>query len=313
MSNYFDNTSMIQVLYKWKWHIVVITLVAAIIGAVFSSSRFITPMYKSEAILYPSNVAAYSDETFTEQMLQIMQSNEIMDSVVEKFQLLKHYKIDKGYKYWKTALIGEYRDNVRISRTPYDAVIVKVLDKDPVMAYNMVNEIIRLYNNKVRMLHKIKRAETVKMYKRQLDEKQEFIDSLKQRMAEISTNYGVVEYASQSREVTRGVLNGGGSKKNDNVNEMKSNIEQYGPEIISLTQMIQSESQAYSSVKLDYEQELRFYNAEMTFSNVVSEPFVADKKSYPVRWVVVALCGLAACVLSILVIYVMEHKNIKAE
>ena len=105
MSNFFDNTSMIQVLYKWKWHIVVITIAAAIIGAVFSSSRFITPMYKSEAILYPSNVAAYSDETFTEQMLQIMQSNEIMDSVVEKFNLMRHYKIDKGYKYWKTVNI----------------------------------------------------------------------------------------------------------------------------------------------------------------------------------------------------------------
>lgn len=313
MSNFFDNTSMIQVLYKWKWHIVVITIAAAIIGAVFSSSRFITPMYKSEAILYPSNVAAYSDETFTEQMLQIMQSNEIMDSVVEKFDLMRHYKIDKGYKYWKTALIGDYRDNVRISRTPYDAVLIKVLDKDPEMAYNMVNEIIRLYDNKVRTLHKIKRAETVQMYKRQLNEKQEFIDSLKQRMAEISTNYGVVEYASQSREVTRGFLGNNGSKKSDDVKEMKSNIQQYGPEIISLTQMIQSESQAYSAVKLDYEQELRFYNAEMTFSNVVSHPFIADKKTYPVRWVVVALCGLAACVLSILVVYVMEHKNIKAE
>ena len=177
----------------------------------------------------------------------------------------------------------------------------------------MVNEIIRLYDNKVRTLHKIKRAETVQMYKRQLNEKQEFIDSLKQRMAEISTNYGVVEYASQSREVTRGFLGNNGSKKSDDVKEMKSNIQQYGPEIISLTQMIQSESQAYSAVKLDYEQELRFYNAEMTFSNVVSQPFIADKKTYPVRWVVVALCGLAACVLSILVVYVMEHKNIKAE
>ena len=118
MNNYFDNTPLIKVFIKWKWHLAIITLVAAIAGAVFSSSIFITPMYKSEAVLYPSNVAAYSDETFTEQMLQIMQSNEIMDSVVEKFDLMKHYKISKDYKYWKTALIGEYRDNVRISRTP---------------------------------------------------------------------------------------------------------------------------------------------------------------------------------------------------
>ena len=308
MNNYFDNTPLIKVFIKWKWHLAIITLVAAIAGAVFSSSIFITPMYKSEAVLYPSNVAAYSDETFTEQMLQIMQSNEIMDSVVEKFDLMKHYKIDKDYKYWKTALIGEYRDNVRISRTPYDAVLIKVLDKDPEIACAMVNEIIRLYDYKVGTMHKIKRYETVQMYKRQLEEKQQFIDSLKTRMAEISTNYGVVEYESQSREVTRGFIDGRGGSKND---EMKSNLEQYGPEIIALSTLIENENITYSQVKLDYEQELRFYNAEMTFSNVVSEPFVADKKSFPVRWVVVALSALGACLLSLLLIYVFDNKSIK--
>jgi uncharacterized protein involved in exopolysaccharide biosynthesis len=308
MNNYFDNTPLIKVFIKWKWHLVIITLVAAIAGAVFSSSTFITPMYKSEAVLYPSNVAAYSDETFTEQMLQIMQSNEIMDAVVEKFDLMNHYKISKDYKYWKTALIGEYRDNVRISRTPYDAVLIKVMDKDPEIACAMVKEIIRLYDIKVGTMHKIKRSETVQMYKRQLEEKQQFIDSLKTRMAEISTNYGVVEYESQSREVTRGYIDGRGGSKND---EMKSNLEQYGPEIIALSTLIENENITYSQVKLDYEQELRFYNAEMTFSNVVSEPFVADKKSFPVRWVVVALCGLGACLLSLLLIYVFDNKSIK--
>lgn len=313
MNNYFDNTPLIKVILKWKWHIAIVTLAAAIIGAVFSSATFITPLYKSEAVLYPSNVAAYSDETFTEQMLQIMQSNEIMDSVVEKFDLMKHYKIDKGYKYWKTALIGEYRDKVSISRTPYDAVLIKVKDKDPEIACAMVNEIIRLYDNKVRTLHKIKRFETVNMYKRQLDEKQTFIDSLKNRMAEISTNHGVVAYESQSREVTRGFLRtNDGSKVNEKgVDTMMVNLEQYGPEIVALSALITTESANYAAVKLDYEQELRFYNAQMTFSNVISEPFVADKKCYPVRWVVVALSAIGACLLSVLLIYVFDNKCIK--
>ena len=305
MNNYFDNTPLIKVFIKWKWHIAIITIVAAILGAVFSSSTFITPMYKSEAVLYPSNVAAYSDETFTEQMLQIMQSNEIMDSVVEKFDLMKHYKIDKGYKYWKTALIGEYRDNVRISRTPYDAVLIKVLDKDPQVACDMVKDIIRLYDEKVGTMHKIKRLETVNMFKRQLDEKQHYIDSLKDRMAELSSEYGLLDYEAQSREVSKYYV--GRNKKDDD--ELVSNMEQYGPEMVMLNQLIRYESKAYSEVKVDYEQELRFYNADMTFSNVVSEPFVADKKTYPVRWVVVALCGLAACFVSILVVYIMESKK----
>ena len=81
--------------------------------------------------------------------------------------------------------------------------------------------------------------------------------------------------------------------------------------MLALEKLIKMESEYYSLVKVDYEQELRFYNAEMTFSNVVSEPFVADKKSYPVRWVVVALSAIAACLLSLLLIYVFDNKNIK--
>ena len=296
---------MIKTIFKWKWHIIIITVAAAILGAIFSGPRFITPLYKSEAVLYPGNVSAYSDETFTEQMLQIMQSNEIMDSVVEHFGLLEHYKISKSYPYWKTVLIGEYRDNVRISRTPYDAVLIKVLDKDPQMACDMVKDIIRLYDEKVGTMHKIKRLETVNMFKRQLDEKQHYIDSLKDRMAEISSEYGLLDYEAQSREVSKYYV--GRNKKDDD--ELVSNMEQYGPEMVMLNQLIRYESKAYSEVKVDYEQELRFYNADMTFSNVVSEPFVADKKTYPVRWVVVALCGLAACFVSILVVYIMESKK----
>jgi len=304
MDKYFDNTSMIKTIFKWKWHIIIITVAAAILGAIFSGPRFITPLYKSEAVLYPGNVSAYSDETFTEQMLQIMQSNEIMDSVVEHFGLLEHYKISKSYPYWKTVLIGEYRDNVRISRTPYDAVLIKVLDKDPQVACDMVKDIIRLYDEKVGTMHKIKRLETVNMFKGQLEEKQHYIDSLKDRMAELSSEYGLLDYEAQSREVSKYYV--GRNKKDD---ELVSNMEQYGPEMVMLNQLIRYESKAYSEVKVDYEQELRFYNANMTFSNVVSEPFVADKKTYPVRWVVVALCGLAACFISILVVYVMESKK----
>ena len=47
----------------------------------------------------------------------------------------------------------------------------------------------------------------------------------------------------------------------------------------------------------------------MSYTNVISEPYPADKKSYPVRWVVVALCGLGAMLLSILVIFIIENRK----
>lgn len=302
MDNYFNNTSLFKVIFKWKWHIIAITVIAAVLGAVFSGPTFITPKYKSEAILYPSNVSAYSDETFTEQMLQIMESQDIMDSVVENFDLMKHYEIGKDYKYWKTALIGEYRDNVSISKTPYDAVKIKVLDKDPQIACDMVNDIIRLYDQKVGKLHKIKRWETVQMYKKQLDEKNVFIDSLKKELSEITGNNDIINYSYLSGENSIAYFNSN-LKKDNETND-------FLPEVISLIELISNESKNYTDIRLEYEQELRFYNADMTFSNVISEPFAADKKSYPVRWVIVSLCSISAFILSIFVIYTLDRKDI---
>ena len=57
MDNNFNNLSLVQLILKWKWHIIIITVAAALCGAIFSSSAFITPLYKSEALAYPANIS----------------------------------------------------------------------------------------------------------------------------------------------------------------------------------------------------------------------------------------------------------------
>ncbi len=300
---------MFKAIYRWKWHVIIITVVAAVCGVIFSGPAFITPLYESEAVVYPSINDPYSDETFTEQMIQVMQSNEIMDSVVKDFDLMEHYRISTGYKYWKTALISEYRDNVRVSRTPYDAVVVKVLDKDPEIACAMVNDIVRLFDQKLQRMQKSKSLQAMKMYEYSLSHQEKFIDSLRDRLNTIASEYGVISVPEQSKEVSKAYINGG----NDKAKELKKNLETYGPEVIALTERIVSESEVYSYTKYEYEEFVRHYNTELSFTNIVSEPYVSDKKAYPIRWVVVVLCGLGACLLSVLVACLIERKSLQTK
>ena len=39
MDKYFDNTPLVKVIFKWKWHIIIATVIAAILGAVFSGPK----------------------------------------------------------------------------------------------------------------------------------------------------------------------------------------------------------------------------------------------------------------------------------
>ena len=304
MDNNFNNLSLVQLVLKWKWHIIIITVVAALCGAIFSSSMFITPLYKSVAVAYPANISPYSDESETEQMLEIINSASIMDSVVEKYNLWEDYKINKADQFAKTYMINEYRSKVKIGKTPNEAVSISVMDKDPFVACDIAKDILNFYDQKVHDLHTSKVAEVVDMYDMQLKMKQQDIDSLKQALTDLATNYGVLNYSGQLREVTRGFING-----SNKANELKQNLEQYGADAVDLETKIIAEANTYSLIKKDYEQNLRFFNSHLTYSNIVTEPFPADKKSFPVRGVVVALCGLGALLLSIVVIFVIENRK----
>lgn len=304
MDNNFNNLSLVQVILKWKWHILIITLMAAICGAIFSSSLFITPLYKSVAVAYPANISPYSDESETEQMLEIINSKSIMDSIIEKYDLWTDYNIDKNYKFAKTYMHNEYRSKIKIGKTPYEAISITVMDKDPFVACDIAKDILNFYDQKVHDLHTKKVGEVVAMYERQLNEKQHNIDSLKERLTTYGTEYGVTDYTSQAREVTKGYLSGSAK-----ATELKNNLEQYGAEVLELRTKIEAEATTYVNTKVDLEQNLRFYYSDLTYSNIITEPFPSDKKAFPVRWVVVALSGLGALLLSIIVVFIIENRK----
>lgn len=314
MDNFFNSSNLVRLINKWKYHLLIIVGLSALLAVIFSGPRFITPKYKSYAIVYPANIEPYSEESETEQMLQIINSQDIIDSVIKKFDLTKHYEINPNYKYFRTELLYRYRQNVKISKTPYESVLIEVYDKSPDTAMLMVNAIIKFYDKKISNLHKTKYREVVDMYKNQLAQKQAHIDSLKQIMYTLGTEYGIFEYDYQSQEIMRGylrTLTGQGAERvnTKEVNRLLNNMERKSGVLIEVVQMIQDESRTYVETKLDLELAQRFLNATMTYSNIVTHPFVADKKSYPIRWLIVMIVSLAAFVFAMLVILVIEKRK----
>jgi capsule polysaccharide export protein KpsE/RkpR len=307
MEDYFKNHRIIGIFYRWKIHLAVIFVAAIVLAAFFSSSLFITPLYKSYAIVYPSNIAEYSDESLTEQMMQIFQSKDIRDSIVVKFDLPRHYGIDPNYQYYTSTLLWEFTKNVKISKTPYAAVIIEVWDKDPKVACDMVDEMLNQYNHKLHGMHRDKFKEVVTNYKTVTDYKRKELDSLQQRSNELGVKYGLLDYPNQTREVMRSYLAGKGGE----TARLKKNLEERGGEREMLSDLMLSISKDYSAFKLDYDRAVLDFNRNYTFVNVLNKPFIADKKGYPVRWVIVLVSAVAALFLAIIVIGIIESMRKK--
>ena len=315
MDSLLNSSNLLHLLDKWKVHLLVIVVVAAILGMIFSGPAFITPLYKSYAVVYPANINSYSEESNTEQMLQILNSQDITDSMLNIFDLGNHYKINKKYKYYRTALLHKYRDMVSINKTPYESVMIEVLDSDPVVAKQMVSKILYLYDWKVASLHKSKYAEVVKMYKAGLARQRHDLDSLKNTLTYLGEKKGIFQYEYQSQEITKGYLGtiGGGVSHIDKKESKRlfKNMGEYGGQLIEVSEMLRGEANTYVETKKDLELAERFLYSKMTYSNIITYPSVADKKSYPIRWLVVAIVAIAAFIFALFVILFIENRKYK--
>ncbi len=308
MEPFFNSKNIVDILFRWKIHLAVIVVLAIILSVILSGPTVITPLYKSYAVVYPSNVAPYSDENETEQMIEILNSGDIRDSVIGKFDLAVHWKVDSNYTHFLSTLYWIYIQRVKINKTPYEAVNVEVLDPDPRMACDMVNAILEFYNMKVRKMHKDKFYEVVINYENIVNEKKLKIDSLRQRAEELGTKYGLMEYQAQTREVMRALLGTGNqSGRYSEALKYKKNIEEKGAEMLLIQEMMAAETEEFAVFKLDYDRALLDYNREYTHMNILSKPYVSDKKASPIRWLIVLGSLLSMFSLALIVIGLIER------
>lgn len=314
MDNYFSNMNLVRIFLKWKWHLLAIIVVAAVIAVVLSSPLVIKPRFRSSAVLYPSNVAPYSDESETEQMLQWFNSRDIMDSIILYYDLPDHYGIPRDHKHFNSVMQYMYNRNVRIGKTQFESVNIEVLDTDPVRARDMVNSIIDFYNKKIRQIHRAKYAEVVTSYKNMIDLKQSEIDSVLHQHYILRTEYGIIDYNNQTREIARGHLRtvDGTNAQHINSNEvarLKSNIEEKGGEFIFYNAMIYTLLEQLGNLNKEYDDALMHYTKEFTYTNIVSHPVVPDKKATPIRWLILMYTVIAAAFFSVVVIALIENSR----
>ncbi|HSW67544.1 MAG TPA: hypothetical protein VLH16_03095 [Bacteroidales bacterium] len=304
--------SLLSIFLKWKWHLFVMILGAALLSVLVSSPLITKPRFRSYAIVYPSNISAYSEETETEQMLQWLESRDIMDSMFVRFNLPQHYGISPQEEHFQSIMHFIYNRNVTVTRTQFEAVRIEVLDNDPIMARDMVKAIIDLYNSKVRRIHNQKFAEVVDSYQAMLDKKHQEIDSVLQIHYILRTQYGLFDYDNQTREVTRGHLrtvDGSNSTliNTPEVERLLANIKEKGGDFIFYNTRIYTLIEQLGLIQTDYETAWYHLNKEFTYTNIVSHPIVADKKAYPIRWLVMFYMVLAASLFSIVVIAIIEN------
>jgi len=303
----FESTNFIIFLFNWRKPLIIISALHFVISVLFSF--LITPKFRSTVILYPTssssiakallseNASAKQDvmmigeEEQTEQMLQILSSNKIRDRIIEKYDLYKHYRIGENESFRKTKLIRSYENNITFRRTEYMAVKIAVLDRDPDTAALIANDIAELLDSTKNVMQKERAMRAFKIVEGEYLELRAEIQAMEDSLTALR-KLGVHDYESQAEMINQQLaieLAKGNTRGIDVLEDRLANLAKYGGPYVSIRDQLEHEKKQLSEIKAKYEEAKIDAEEVLPQKFVVESAYPAEKKSYPIRWIIVVV------------------------
>lgn len=321
----FHSANLLVFLYRWRKHLIFISLGAAVVAAIVSF--IITPKYKSTAVIFPTmmNTASkalleeftgtqkdhlqFGEEEQVEQTMQVLKSTELMDRVVAKYDLMKHYGIDPNKPKSRTYLMEEFGDAVRFKPTEYMSIKIDVMDRSPDTAALIANCVLDMLDSVKTRLTKERAAEALAIAKKEYDFIVNEVSFLEDSM-EYYRAKGIYEHDVQVEAYAKGyakALAAGNSQAAKQLEEKLKIFETYGGPFLSLREKLWISRDRLKVLKYKYEQSLADYNNSLPFKFVVDRAKPADKKSTPIRWLIVVISTISAFAMTVVTIILIEN------
>lgn len=323
----YNSKYLFRLLAEYRKSVLIILIAAAILAILFSSSLFITPLYKSTAILYPTSsnsiskvlisttyqsnkdILEFGESEQTEQMLQVLNSNRIRDKVIERYHLMEHYGINPNSRYPYTKLNKLYDSRIKFRRTEYNAVRITVLDPDPELAAQMANDIAELFDSTMNAMQKEVAVKAFNLvdaeYKSLCAEMAVLEDSLN-----VLRSLGVLDYESQVEMLSQQLAVELGRNNSQGINNIQARLDtlaKYGGAYYAINERLDNDRLQLSLMKTKYEEAKVDATEDIPHKFVVTSAFKAEHKSYPIRWIIVTITVLATLLLLILVLVILDR------
>lgn len=315
------------VLFLWARRKLIIGITALGLVAGVAAAFLITPLYRSEVIMFPAitnsaskallneqstgrdDILALGDEEDSEQLLQMLHSDIVRDRVSQKFDLMTVYEIDPNGKHKRSELAEAFKDHIKFEYTKFSSVRVEVMDPDPQRAADIANYIA----DQVDSVWKDMAIERAQKGFRLVDTKVKQLEADIRQMADsmrVLRELGVHDYHTQTErynEYLGAAIVKGDQRAIKEFEERFKVLAQYGGAYVTLQDRLFNETKRLSVLKMKLEQAQADLESDLPHKFVVNRAQPADKKAYPIRWLIVAISGIASLLLALLLIVVQEN------
>lgn len=319
-TNEFDNERQNLLLFIWRKRkiILIVTGVAAVASVIFS--MFITPQFKSTAIVFPAATSTVSfseqrqakassmdfgEEEQAEQLVQILQSSRVRDRVVNRFELMEHYNISSSdpNKFFK--LGKAYGDHIKFTRTRYGSIQIDVWDKDKDLAAEIANKIVDLIDT---VKNEMVRERTIPAFEINKRKRDQLEAEKAQLQAQIDTLSAQGVVPAEARANLFSAYNE--SKNAEDRKFFKNQIDinlKFGATFDGLETQRDEKIVKLTKFEDSYEQSESDANTDFNHKFVVESAVVADKKDKPKRSIIVILSTMGAFVFIVFALLIKER------
>jgi len=327
----FNSLNMLFNIYKWRKQLIILAVAACAISSIISLG--ITEKYKSTVILFPGvtysaskaliadnqyrpDVNEFGDEEKAEQMLQILNSNEVRDKICKKYNLMKHYDIDSTSKLARTSLNDEFQGNVSFSRTKFMSVQIDVMDNNPKYAAMIANDIAALHDSARYNIQKQRTSVAHQIIEQEYLTKANLVKQLRDSV-KMYNGLGILDMEAQSKVTSQQYVKAIAKNDQRAVSALQQKLDilaKHGSAFVSARDNLYFQRIQLNGLRTKLEE------AKLDLENILPQKFIvssaepAEKKSYPVRWVIVAVSTLSTLLIGIILLFLFENlKHVKVK
>jgi uncharacterized protein involved in exopolysaccharide biosynthesis len=313
----FDSTNLIVYLFNWRVPLLIVSLVAGVLAAIFSGPSFIDPLYEATVTVFPSTTNSISKtllpqknasrtqdflefgkEEEAEQLLQLLSTDEIRDSIILKYDLMRHYDIDPNGKYAITELYKTFASNISFRRTEFMSVEINVLDTKRDTGAMMANDIVGLLDEVKERIQNERALQGLKIIEGEYLGLRKEVQTLEDSLTQLRYK-GVHDYETQSavfsEQLATAIIE---TKPNSAavraIEQKLDTLAKYGGTYVSLRDDLNYMKEEVVKLKTAYDQAKVDVEQSLPTIFTVNNAYPAEKKKYPIRWLIVALSMLGA-------------------
>ncbi|MFO7878845.1 MAG: Wzz/FepE/Etk N-terminal domain-containing protein [Bacteroidota bacterium] len=320
----FEANNLLDLIIKYWKPLLIVGVVAVLASA--AVSLVIEEKYKSSVILYPTSSTSISkallstnatenellnfgEEEEVEQMIQVLKSSTIRNRIIEKYDLARHYGIEMDSKYPLTNLYREYDNNININRTEFMSVEIEVLDPSADTAALIANSIAAQLDSVMNSMKQERAGKALQLVNEAYQNQKQQVQDMKDSLNKLH-EHGVFEFSSQSEvfndqyAIALASGNYSGAKA---IKEKLDTLAKYGAAYTGIIGQLEFEQKKLTEIESKYVEAKVDATQDLPHKYVVNEAVKAEKKSYPVRWLIVMLSTISSVLLALIALIIIEN------